>query len=209
MAAGDLDVAGSDDSAVSSFLPASSDAGERGEEHFVARRERDARWHSLWVRECPQHGRYHRQGGLADGRDHGVRDVSGHRDLESDWTRTHGVCADEQHVHQRGLAVLDLPIAAMCVVAHAELPGRIVNPRLSAARRNRDFALSGQRRNFAARNGGVDGAILPAVSESEGAGNSDRGGNFAPNDAVPREIDERDEEVFGAVRGVQLCGESV
>ena len=97
----------------------------------------------------------------------------------------------------------------MCVVAYAELPGRSMNPRLFPARRNRDIALFGQRRNFAARKGGVDGAILPTVSESEGAGNSDRGGNFAPNDAVPREIDERDEEVFGAVRGVQLCGESV
>ena len=209
MAAGDLDLAGSDDSAVSAFLPAAGDAGERGEEHLVARGERDARGNSLWLRERSQHGRYHRQGGLPDGRDHGFRDVFGHRDLEPDRPRAHGVCADEQHVHQRRLAVLDLPIAAVRVVAHAELPGRIVDPRLFAARRNRDLALSGQRRNSAARNGGVDGAILPAVSESEGAGRSDRGGNFASNDVVPREIDERDEGVFGTVRGVQLRGESV
>ena len=209
MAAGDLDLAGSDDSAVSALISASGDAGERGEEHFVARRERDARGHSLWVRECSQHGRYHRERGLPDGRDHGFRDVFGHCDLEPDWARAHGVCADEQHVHQRGLAVLHLSIAAVCVVAHAELPGRIVNPRLFAARRNRDVALSGQRRNSAARKGGVDGAVLSAVSESEGAGRSDRGGNVAANDAVPREIDERGEGVFGSVRGVQLCGESV
>lgn len=84
-----------------------------------------------------------------------------------------------------------------------------MNPRLFPARRNRDVALFGQRRNFAARKGGVDGAILFAVPEGEGAGHADCGGNFASNDAVPREIDERDARVYGSVRGVQLRGESV
>ena len=161
--------------------------------------ERDARGHSLRVRQRSQYGRHHGQRGLADRRDHRIRDVFGHRDLEPDWPRTYGVCADEQHVHQRGLALLHLSVAAMCVVAHAELPGRSGEPRLFVAGRNRDVALSGKRRNFAARNGGFDGAILPAVSQSEGRRRPDCGRNFAPNDVVPREIDRRDATVYGPV----------
>ena len=199
VAAGDLDLAGSDDSAVSALFSAAGDAGERGEEHLVAGGERDARGNSLRVRECAQHGRHHGEGGLADGGDHRVRDVFGHRDLESDWPRAHGVCAHEQHVHQRRLAVLHLPIPAMRFAADAELPGGGREPRLSAARRNRDVALSGERRDFAAGKGGFDGAILPPVSESSRTGHSDCGRNVAANDALPREIGGRDEGVHGVI----------